>query len=177
MDLWSVFHRSAPFTPSFSIDTTYILIPSNTTWSDGHILMPLANTKTLDTSWDHIKIKVLVPLVKNKITRHPMHASTSFHHSSTILAYITQARLDTTWKNFTLVHMQASTCKMHIQMQQSCSWACSPYLCAQIFIDPFTKLIMFISLPLSLYFISPPYLIFVTYLSPFVNNFQQGCNG
>jgi hypothetical protein len=56
--------------------------------------------------------------------------------------------------------MQASTCKMHIQMQQSCSWACSPYLCAQIFIDPFPMLIMF---PfylspelLSLWLISPP---------------------
>jgi hypothetical protein len=109
--------------------------------------MPLANTKTLDTSWDHIKIKVLVPLVKNKITRHPMHASTSFHHSSIILAYTTQARVT----NLKLVQMQASTCKMHIQMQQSCSWACSPYLCAQILIDPFPMLIVFMFISPQLY--------------------------
>ena len=71
-----------------------------------------------------------------------MHASTSFHHSSTILAYTAQARVI----NLKLVQMQASTCEMHIQMQQSCSWACSPYLCAQILIliDPFLFLIMFI---------------------------------
>ena len=54
---------------------------------------------------------------------------------------------------------------MHIQMHQSSLGACSPYLCAQILIDPPT----FIFLPLCHLFI-----IFVNYFSPFVINDHKG---
>ena len=62
-----------------------------------------------------------------------MHASFSFHHSNLQLASTTQS-MDI-W-NLKLVPCK-QTYKMHIQMHQSSLWGCSPYLCAQILIDPF----------------------------------------
>ena len=54
---------------------------------------------------------------------------------------------------------------MHIQMHHISLWACSPYLCAQILIDP----LIFIFLPLCHLFT-----IFVHYFSPFVINDHKG---
>jgi len=70
---------------------------------------------------------------------HPMHASFSFHHSYLQLAYTTQVCIF----NWNLTNASKHMW-IHIQIQHSSSWACSPYLCAQILIDP---------LPLS--FLSP----------------------
>jgi hypothetical protein len=94
------------------------------------------------------------------ISNYPMHASFSFHHSNLQLACTTQA-----W-NFNL---RLVPCKhiyvMHIQMQHASLWVCSPYLCAQILIDP----LIFIFLSLCHLFT-----IFVHFFSPFVINDHKG---
>jgi hypothetical protein len=74
-----------------------------------------------------------------------MHISFSFHQLNLQLAYTTQV-----W-NFNLKLVSCKhTYDMHNQMHQSSLWACSPYLCGWILIDPFP----FIFLPL--YQSSPP---------------------
>jgi hypothetical protein len=111
----------------------------------------------------NIICKVLVSFEKQNqsISNYPMHASFSFHHSNLQLAYTTQA-----W-NFNLKLVPCKqTYEMHIQMHQSSLRACSPYLCAQILIDPlslsyfspYVKVLPFVMFSLSLC-ISPPPLI------------------
>ena len=84
-----------------------------------------------------------------------MHASFSFHHSNLQLAFTTQA-----W-NFNLKFVPCKqTYEMHIQMHNTSSWACSPYVCAQ----NFNWSPSFVISPLCDIFT-----IFVHYISPFVH--------
>jgi hypothetical protein len=96
-----------------------------------------------------------------------MHASFSFHHSNIQLAYTTQACIS----NLNLTNVSKNMW-MHIQMHQTTLWACSPYLCAQILIDPPTLIYLFPYvkvLPLCHLFT-----IFVHYFFPFVINDHKG---
>jgi hypothetical protein len=95
----------------------------------------------------------------------PMHASSLNHHSKSNSS-IHQASMNIEFKtcNATIHYVNAHT------NATNSPWACSPYLCAQILIDP---------PPLSKTYFSPlsytsPLCIFVTYFSPFVNNHQKG---
>ena len=101
---------------------------------------------------------------------HPMHASFLFHHSILQLAYTTQACISNLNLTNASKHMW-----MHIQMHQTSSWACSPYLCAQILMIPFVcpnspYHLYFPLVIYHLYFPLSSYLIFVIYFSSFSIN-------
>ena len=82
-----------------------------------------------------------------------MHASFSFHQSNLQLAYTTQACILNLNFSNACNHMW-----MHIQMHHTSSWACYPYLCAQILIFNLID-------PLPLSYLSPhPMSIFSPYI-------------
>ena len=109
-----------------------------------------------------------------------MHTRFSFHHFK-FTPSIHHTSMDIS--NLILVPCK-QTYEMHIQMHQTSSWACSPYLCAQNFnwsLSFFTFLplsyIKYIFMFLSLYDISPPFSLFLLlslFLSPFVINDHKG---
>ena len=105
-------------------------------------LIPLGNTWKWKLSSDFIS---------------SFNLTTSIHHTS-----------------MDILNLERMPCKqtyeMHIQMHHTSSWACSPYLCAQNFNDPFSfslfspyviyQVYLYVSLPL--WYFSPFFTIFTT---------------
>ena len=126
-------------------------------------LAPLVTRHTQKTRIPHeinIRSKGLVFFkINTSLVTQPMHASFLFYHSNLRLAYTTQACI-LNW-NFSNASKHMI---MYIQMHHTSSWACSPYLCAQILIDPlplsylslYIKVLPFVIFSLSLCAISLP---------------------